>query len=154
MISRFFWSSLHVSLILDMNWRILWKAFFSRLLTYIISVSGIYNQFKFYLMWFHEFFATSISANLYNFRFRLNYRYIIGFCEALFDMLKLDDIGMTGITGIGFGLNDTRLIGCVTLVALGGKLPKIVEKCQIISQNGKRTPKTPDFVKKDGKWPL
>jgi len=45
--------------------------------------------------------------------------YIIGFCEALFDMLKLDDIGMTGITGIGFGLNDTRLIGCVTLVALG-----------------------------------
>ena len=39
-------------------------------------------------------------------------------------MLKLDDIGMTGITGIGFGLNDTRLIGCVTLVALGGKLPK------------------------------
>ena len=50
-------------------------------------------------------------------------------------MLKLDDIGMTGITGIGFGLNDTRLIGCVTLVALGGKLPKIVEKCQ----NGKQT---------------
>ena len=73
------------------------------------------------LMLFHEFFATSISANFYNFRFRLNYRYIIGFCEALFDMLKLDDIGMTGITGIGFGLNDTRLIGCVTLVALGGK---------------------------------
>ena len=96
-------------------------------------------------MLFHEFFKTTISDN---FRFFLNYRYIIGFCEALFDMLKLDDIGMTGITGTGFGLNDTRLIGCVTLVALGGNLPKIVEKCQIISQNGKQTPKTPDFVKK------
>jgi hypothetical protein len=34
------------------------------------------------------------------------------------------------------------------------KLPKIVEKCQIVSQNGKQSPKTPEFVKKDGKWPL
>ena len=51
--------------------------------------------------------------------------YIIGFCDSLLDMLKeIMGASFAGITGqpgyedIGDRLNDIRIIGCVTLVAI------------------------------------
>ena len=44
--------------------------------------------------------------------------YIIGFCEALIDMLKQYVQDYTNITGSM--INDVRMIGCITLVLILG----------------------------------